>query len=118
MIWFGPAGIDSTYTTERYRVQHQGPCRAGLDDIVLRRDWAKTVPWTMALRPAAGMSLIGAGVDSWDRNSTIYRWAGGIWRMRSCDVPDVQPAAGIDSHECFLLRTSHTSLLTYVKIDV
>lgn len=34
MIWFGPAGIGSTYTIERYQVQHQGPFRAGLDDIV------------------------------------------------------------------------------------
>ncbi len=34
MIWFGPAGIGSTYTIERYQVQHQGPFRAGLNDIV------------------------------------------------------------------------------------
>lgn len=34
MIWFGPAGIGSTYTIERYQLQHQGPFRAGLDDIV------------------------------------------------------------------------------------
>ncbi len=34
MIWFGPAGIGSTYTIERYQMQHQGPFRAGLDDIV------------------------------------------------------------------------------------
>ncbi|MXW72990.1 MAG: ester cyclase [Gammaproteobacteria bacterium] len=34
MVWFGPAGIGSTYTIERYQVQHQGPFRAGLDDIV------------------------------------------------------------------------------------
>ena len=34
MIWFGPAGIGSTYTIERYQMQHQGPFRAGLKDIV------------------------------------------------------------------------------------
>lgn len=34
MIWFGPAGIGSTYTIKRYQVQHQGPFRAGLNDLV------------------------------------------------------------------------------------
>ncbi len=34
MIWFGPAGIGSTYTIERYQLQHQGPFREGLRDIV------------------------------------------------------------------------------------
>lgn len=34
MIWFGPSGIGSTYTIERYQQQHQGPFRAGLSDIV------------------------------------------------------------------------------------
>ncbi len=34
MIWFGPAGIGSTYTIARYQVQHQGPFREGLNDIV------------------------------------------------------------------------------------
>ncbi|MDJ0919098.1 MAG: nuclear transport factor 2 family protein [Woeseiaceae bacterium] len=33
MIWFGPAGIGATYTIERYQQQHQGPFRAGLEDI-------------------------------------------------------------------------------------
>ena len=33
MIWFGPAGIGSTCTIERYQVQHQGPFRTGLDNI-------------------------------------------------------------------------------------
>jgi hypothetical protein len=33
MIWFGPSGIGATYTIERYQKQHQGPFRAGLDDI-------------------------------------------------------------------------------------
>ena len=33
MIWFGPAGIGATYTIERYQKQHQGPFRAGLNDI-------------------------------------------------------------------------------------
>lgn len=33
MLWFGPAGIGATYTIERYQVQHQGPFRAGLNDI-------------------------------------------------------------------------------------
>lgn len=34
MIWFGPAGIGATYTTERYDVQHQGPFSRHLKDIV------------------------------------------------------------------------------------
>lgn len=34
MIWFGPAGIGSTYTIERYQLQHQGPFREGLEGIV------------------------------------------------------------------------------------
>ena len=34
MIWFGPAGIGATYTIDRYQQQHQGPFRAGLDNIV------------------------------------------------------------------------------------
>lgn len=29
MIWWGPAGIGSTYTIERYAKQHSGPFRAG-----------------------------------------------------------------------------------------
>ena len=34
MIWFGPSGIGSTYTIERYQLQHQGPFRKGLTNIV------------------------------------------------------------------------------------
>jgi len=34
MIWFGPAGIGATYTTERYQRQHQGPFSRHLEDIV------------------------------------------------------------------------------------
>lgn len=34
MIWFGPGGIGASYTIEGYRRQHQGPFRAGLDNIV------------------------------------------------------------------------------------
>jgi predicted ester cyclase len=34
MIWFGPSGIGSTYTIERYQEQHQGPFRAGLANVV------------------------------------------------------------------------------------
>lgn len=33
MIWFGPSGIGATYTMDRYQLQHQGPFRAGLEDI-------------------------------------------------------------------------------------
>jgi hypothetical protein len=32
MIWWGPAGIGSTYTIERYAEQHSGPFRAGFGD--------------------------------------------------------------------------------------
>ena len=32
MIWWGPAGIGSTYTIERYAEQHSGPFRAGFKD--------------------------------------------------------------------------------------
>ena len=32
MVWWGPAGIGSTYTIERYAKQHSGPFRAGLKD--------------------------------------------------------------------------------------
>ncbi len=34
MLWFGPSGIGATYTIDRYQLQHQGPFRAGLEDIV------------------------------------------------------------------------------------
>jgi len=34
MLWFGPGGIGATYTIDRYQQQHQGPFRAGLDNIV------------------------------------------------------------------------------------
>ena len=34
MAWYGPGGIGSTFTIERYQEQHQGPFGAGLDDIV------------------------------------------------------------------------------------
>ena len=34
MIWFGPAGIGAAYTIPRYQEQHQGPFRAGLQNIV------------------------------------------------------------------------------------
>ncbi len=34
MTWFGPAGIGSTFTIERYLEQHQGPFSAGLDNII------------------------------------------------------------------------------------
>ena len=33
MLWFGPSGIGATYTIDRYQQQHQGPFRAGLNDI-------------------------------------------------------------------------------------
>jgi predicted ester cyclase len=36
MLWFGPSGIGSTYTIERYQEQHQGPFRATLSDIERR----------------------------------------------------------------------------------
>ncbi len=32
MIWWGPAGIGSTYTIERYAKQHSGPFRAGFTE--------------------------------------------------------------------------------------
>ena len=32
MIWWGPAGIGSTYTIERYAKQHAGPFRAGFTE--------------------------------------------------------------------------------------
>jgi hypothetical protein len=32
MIWWGPAGIGSTYTIERYAKQHSGPFRAAFDE--------------------------------------------------------------------------------------
>ena len=32
MIWWGPAGIGSTYTIERYAKQHSGPFRASFSD--------------------------------------------------------------------------------------
>jgi len=33
MLWFGPSGIGSTYTIERYKEQHQGPFSRNLRDI-------------------------------------------------------------------------------------
>ena len=32
MIWFGPSGIGTTYTIDRYEEQHQGPFQKGLDN--------------------------------------------------------------------------------------
>ncbi len=34
MLWYGPSGIGSTYTIDRYREQHQMPFRKNLTDIV------------------------------------------------------------------------------------
>ena len=34
MVWWGPAGIGSTYTIERYAEQHSGPFREGFKDRV------------------------------------------------------------------------------------
>ena len=34
MIWWGPAGIGSSYTIERYAEQHSGPFRAGFKDRI------------------------------------------------------------------------------------
>ena len=34
MIWWGPAGIGTTYTIERYAEQHSGPFRAGFKDRI------------------------------------------------------------------------------------
>ena len=36
MVWFGPSGIGATCTIDRYRAQHQGPFRAGLENIDFR----------------------------------------------------------------------------------
>ena len=36
MIWFGPSGIGAAYTIGRYQEQHQGPFRAGLEDIAFQ----------------------------------------------------------------------------------
>lgn len=33
MVWFGPSGIGTTYTIDRYQQQHQGPFRNGLREI-------------------------------------------------------------------------------------
>ena len=33
MLWFGPSGIGSTYTIDRYQDQHQGPFSRGLRDV-------------------------------------------------------------------------------------
>ena len=33
MIWFGPSGIGSTYTIDRYQQQHQGPFNQGLGNL-------------------------------------------------------------------------------------
>jgi hypothetical protein len=33
MLWFGPSGIGSTYTIDRYQNQHQGPFSRGLHDV-------------------------------------------------------------------------------------
>jgi predicted ester cyclase len=33
MLWFGPGGIGSTYTIDRYAIQHQGPFSRGLSNV-------------------------------------------------------------------------------------
>lgn len=48
MLWFGPAGIGATYTTERYNVQHQGPFSRHLDDIVFHGHVARVAEGNFA----------------------------------------------------------------------
>ena len=63
MVWWGPAGIGSTYTIERYAEQHSGPFREGFKDRVFNGHVARIAEgsfggffgWpNMTLTPAGG----------------------------------------------------------------
>ena len=83
MIWFGPAGIGATYTIDRYQQQHQGPFRAGLDNIVFDGNvclfaeghYAGLFGWpTLSMNPGGGfMGLPASGRKVGMRLVDIYR---------------------------------------------
>ncbi|MBL8582928.1 MAG: nuclear transport factor 2 family protein [Rhizobiaceae bacterium] len=86
MLWFGPAGIGATYTTERYNAQHQGPFSDHLEDIVFHGhvariaegDYAAWFGWPNLTMKSSGGFM---GLPASDRTGEmrvvdVYRRAG------------------------------------------
>ena len=83
MIWFGPSGIGSTYTLDRYQQQHQGPFSQGLADIDFKGhicrfaegNYAGWFGWpNMTVRPCGGYMGLPASATTVElRVVDIYR---------------------------------------------
>ena len=86
MLWFGPSGIGSTYTIERYQKQHQRPFRQGLTDVdfkghVARFAEANYAAWfgwpNLTARPTGGLMGLPASDRSVEmRVVDVYRREG------------------------------------------
>lgn len=86
MLWFGPAGIGSTYTIGRYHAQHQAPFRSGLADIhsnghVCRMAEGMYASWfgwpNLTLTPTGGFLGLPGNLQRVDmRVVDVYRRAG------------------------------------------
>lgn len=86
MLWFGPSGIGSTYTIERYRQQHQAPFRDNLESIrfnghvcrIAEGDYAAWFGWpNLTMKSRGGfLGLPGCDRDLHMRIVDIYRREG------------------------------------------
>ncbi len=83
MAWYGPAGIGSTYTIDRYILQHQQPFRRQLEDRVFHGHVARLAEgnyagffgWpNLSVTPIGGyMGLPGTGTPADMRVVDVYR---------------------------------------------
>ncbi len=83
MVWWGPTGIGSTYTIERYADQHSGPFRAGFTDRDFKGHLCRMAEghfggffgWpNMTITPTGGfMGMPGTGKPGDLRVIDIYR---------------------------------------------
>lgn len=86
MLWFGPSGIGSTFTINRYQEQHQGPFSRGLHDVrfnghVCRFAEGKYAGWfgwpNLTMTPKGGFLGLPSGTKRIDmRVVDIYRREG------------------------------------------
>ncbi len=86
MTWFGPDGIGSTYTLQRYELQHQGPFSGGLTDfefdgndcVVAEGNYCGLFCWSgFRMRPTGGfMGLPATNLHAEMRVVDIYRREG------------------------------------------
>ena len=85
MIWYGPCGIGSTYTIERYQAQHQFPFREGLADKTFNNHVARIAEgnyagwygWpNLSNTPKGGFLGLPAGPRSDMRVVDVYRREG------------------------------------------